>query len=88
MIKPVKQGSFHAGKDAKGEEVNLTYDVYDYSGLDNDHVFTGTIQGQPETAFTPEPSAPPDSKEYTQANHQPQAMDQSPNPPRGHSDTD
>lgn len=85
MIQPIKQRTFAAGKNVKGEEINLTYDVYDCSGYgeQNDHIFTGTITGHPETAFTPTPSSPPDAVEYQQSNHTPSGMDQSPNPPRG-----
>ena len=32
MIQPIKQRTFAVGKNVKGEQIDLTYDVFDCSG--------------------------------------------------------
>ena len=86
MIRPFKQGTFIGGKNEKGEQIDIVYDVFDASGYgaENEHIFTGTIQGHPQTAFAPERSTPSDAKDYQQANHSPKDWDVTPQPPKGH----
>jgi hypothetical protein len=85
-MKPIRTDkiTINAGMTAKGEPRPTTYpvDVYDPSGLDNDHMFSGVIPGvaqgnQPQA----QPTTPPDALEYAQANHKPQGMDAQPNAP-------
>jgi hypothetical protein len=73
------------GVSNKGEPRLVSYpiEVHDNSGLDNNHIFTGEIPNVASgNAPQAQPSSPPDTVDYAQANHTPQGMNE-PKPPRG-----
>jgi hypothetical protein len=75
-----------AGVNLDGSRKITSYPVetHDCSGLPNDHVFSGAIPGvaagNPPQA---QPSSPPETVDYAQANFRPTGMNTPPNPPRG-----
>jgi hypothetical protein len=82
-----------AGVNLDGSRKTTSYPIetHDNSGLhaENDHIFTGEIAGvKSGNAPVGQPSTPPHAVTYQQANHTPQGMDNSPNPPKGSGSSD